>query len=223
MSPLPPNGTELLIVGAGGHGAVVLDVVRAGGRYRPVGFLDADPTLVGRQIGGVAVLGPLNLLPKVRQQVKHAIVAIGDNRVRRSVAQKLVQAGFELATVIHPAAVVSATAIIGRNVVVAAGAVVSTSARLGDSVIVNTGAVVDHECEIGEGAHVGPGANLAGRVQVEAGAFIGLGANVIQCLRIGTEATVGAGAVVLRDVEAGTTVAGVPARVLHRPPQAIPA
>jgi UDP-perosamine 4-acetyltransferase len=198
----------------------VLDIVRAGGRFRPIGFIDADPTLVGKQIGGVPVLGAMNLLPKLLKQVRHAVVAIGDNRVRRSCAQRLAAAGVELVNVIHPAAWVSPTAILGRNIVIAAGVIVSTGARLADSVLLNTGALIDHECEVGEGAHIGPGARLAGRVQIGAGVFVGMGANVVQCLRIGTEATVGAGAVVLRDVEDGTTVAGVPARLLHPRPMA---
>ena len=44
---------DILIVGAGGHGKVVLDILRAAGVHRPVGFLDAEasrrrePTFMG--------------------------------------------------------------------------------------------------------------------------------------------------------------------------------
>jgi sugar O-acyltransferase (sialic acid O-acetyltransferase NeuD family) len=220
MPPSHETPTDLLIVGAGGHGAVVLDIVRAAGAYRPVGFIDADPALVGKVIDGVPVLGALNLLPKLKGRVRHAVVAIGDNRVRRSYAQKLTQAGFELANVIHPSAFASPTAVIGRNIVMAAGSIIGTAARVADSVLLNTAAVIDHECEVGEGVHLGPGCKLAGRVRVAAGAFIGMGACVIQCLTVGEEATVGAGAIVVRDVEPRTTVVGVPAREMHRPPLA---
>lgn len=208
---------DVLIIGAGGHGAVVLDIILAAGIYRPIGFIDADPTQIGKMIGGVPILGPMNLLPKLKQPVRRAIVAIGDNRARLTYAAKLVQGGFELINAIHPTAHVSPTAILGRNVVMAAGSIVSTSARIGDSVLVNTGAVIDHECEVGEGVHVGPGAKLAGRVRVGSGAFIGMGACVIQCLSIGNEAIVGAGAVVVRDVPDQDTVVGIPARSMRRP------
>lgn len=204
---------KVLIVGAGGHGAVVLDILRSAGRYEPAGFMDADPALAGRAIGGLPVLGPLNLLPKLRSQFAGAIVAIGDNRVRRGYAAKLRAAGVELLNAIHPSAVVSSTATIGDNVVVAAGAIVGTGANVGSSALLNTGCIIDHECEIGEAAHVGPGAKLAGRVRVGAGALVGIGACVLPCLHIEDDATVGAGAVVVRDVTRGTTVVGVPARV----------
>jgi UDP-perosamine 4-acetyltransferase len=206
---------KVLIVGAGGHGAVVLDILRAGGRYEPAGFIDADPALAGRAVGGVPVLGPLNLLPKLRSQFAGAVVAIGNNRVRRGYAAKLLAAGVELINAIHPSAVISSTATLGHNVVVAAGAIVGTGAKVGHSALLNTGCIIDHECEIGEAAHVGPGAKLAGRVRVGPGALVGLGACVLPCLQVGDEATVGAGAVVLRDVERGSTVVGVPARVIE--------
>lgn len=217
MSQTHELAGDLLIIGAGGHGAVVLDIIQAAGIYRPIGFIDADPAQAGKMIGGVPVLGPMNLLPKLKRKPRFAIVAIGDNRARVSYAAKLKQAGFELVNAIHPTAHVSPSAIVGCNLVMAAGAIVSASARIGDSVLINTGAIIDHECEIGDGAHLGPGSKLAGRVRVAAGAFVGIGACVIQCLRIGEDAIVGAGAVVICDVADRDTVIGVPARSMHRP------
>jgi UDP-perosamine 4-acetyltransferase len=208
---------QLLIIGAGGHGKVVLDIVRAAGQYEAVAFLDADPVLAGSEVGGVRVVGAINLLPKLRQQqpkLRHAIVAIGDNRARLQYAGLLRAHGFTLASAVHPTAFVSPTARLGANVVVAPLAAVVTEAAIADSVIINTAAVVDHECVVAEGVHVGPGARLAGRVRVETGAFVGLGANVIQCLTVGRYAMVGAGAVVTRDVPDFATVVGVPARVV---------
>ncbi len=209
--------TDIVIIGAGGHGKVVLDILRAGSQYRPIGFLDADPKLAGSVVGGLAVYGSVHLLSRLKQQYGFtgAIVAIGDNRARAGYVETLRGQKIELINAIHPAAVVSTSAIIGRNVVVAAQGVICTEARIGDCVIINTAATVDHECEIGQSVHVCPGAHLAGRVRVGPRSIIGMGANVLQCLEIGRDAIVGAGSVVLRDVVAGCTVVGVPARVIR--------
>ncbi|MCC6422586.1 MAG: acetyltransferase [Phycisphaerales bacterium] len=206
---------ETLIIGAGGHGRVVLDILRAAGQYTPVGFIDSDPTLAGTQVMDLDVLGDINLLPKLRKQnISRAIVAIGDNRNRLTQAQFLLEHGFELINAIHPTSRLCSGVQIGRNVVIAAGAIVCTQSTLADSTIINTGAIVDHECRIEAGSHIAPGAILAGRVRVEQGAFVGIGARIIQNLTIGSFAIVGAGAVVLEDVPLNATVVGVPARQL---------
>jgi UDP-perosamine 4-acetyltransferase len=206
---------QTIIIGAGGHGRVALDILQAAGKYQPAGFLDADPSLSGRRVGGLPVFGSVNLLSKLRQQrITHGFVAIGDNRVRRQYAALLREHGLTLINAVHPSACVSKSATLGENVMLAAGAMVCAEAKLADSVIVNTGAIVDHECEIDVSAHIATGAHLAGRVRVGRGAFVGIGANVIQCLMIGEEAVVGAGAVVIRDVPPYSTVIGVPASII---------
>src|SRR5687768_4556119 len=119
---------NIVIIGAGGHGRVVLDVLRcmgagAGGK-KIVGFIDADVSRAGSEVMGVEILGAIHLLGKLKKQhaVGGAIVAIGDNRIRRSYAEQVLEAGLELINAIHPSAVVSATAQLGKNVLLAAGA-----------------------------------------------------------------------------------------------------
>jgi UDP-perosamine 4-acetyltransferase len=178
--------TEVLIIGAGGLGKVVLDILRASPAYKPVAFLDADPALANTTVSGLPVLGQINLLPKLRQQQKlrHAIVAIGDNRSRQSYIKALRDHDFALVNAIHPTAHVSLSARLGTGVVVCPTAVVGTEAQVADGAIVNTGAIVDHECVVEECVHLAPGSLLAGRVRVGQGAFVGLGAKVIQCLTV---------------------------------------
>jgi sugar O-acyltransferase (sialic acid O-acetyltransferase NeuD family) len=206
---------QVVIIGAGGHGKVVLDILRAAGQHEPVGFVDSFANRANTQYCGLTIFGPANVLPRLRQQnIRGAIVAIGNCRARQEYALHLRSLGFELINAIHPTASVSPTAQIGRNVVIAPMAAICTEAKIADSVIINTGAIIDHECEVAEGAHICPRAALAGRVRVGTGAWIGLGAGIIQCITVGEHAMVGAGAMVIRDVPAHATVVGVPARVI---------
>jgi sugar O-acyltransferase (sialic acid O-acetyltransferase NeuD family) len=202
-----------VIVGAGGHGRVVLDILARGETYEAVGFVDSNRQIHGRRMDGIPIVGDLDALPVLaREGVTRAVVAIGENGVRRVFADQVEQMGLQLINAIHPSANLARNVTLGRNVVVAAGALVCAHCQIGDSVILNTGCIVDHESMIGTAAHICPGARLAGRVTVASGAFVGIGATVIQNVRIGCEAVVGGGAVVIRDVAPLTTVVGVPAR-----------
>jgi acetyltransferase EpsM len=209
-----------IIVGCGGHGRVVLDIMMRAQQFDVVGFVDSNPATHGRRVDGLKVLGDLEVLPDLHRQGTHcAIVAIGDNGTRRAFADQIEGMGFELINAIHPSANLAHNVTVGRKVGIAAGALVCAHCQIGDSVILNTGCIVDHESMIGTAAHICPGARLAGRVTVQAGAFVGIGATILQTLRIGCEAIIGGGAVVIRDVEDMSTVVGVPARTLHEAPE----
>ncbi len=207
------NRPGCLILGCGGHGRVVLDILVQAKRYQPVGFVDSNRSLAGRRIDGLKVLGEPDDLPAIRKSlgVECAIVAVGDNGARRELADRLDAWEFELINAIHPSANLARNVNVGRNIVIAAGALVCAHCQIGDSVILNTGCIIDHESLIGTGTHICPGARVAGRVAIESGAFVGIGATIIQSIRIGYEAVVGAGAVVIRDVAPMSTVVGVPA------------
>jgi sugar O-acyltransferase (sialic acid O-acetyltransferase NeuD family) len=209
---------KCLILGAGGHGRVVLDILANVGDREVVGFVDSDAQLIGRRIDGVRVLGQPGDLARIRDEydVNAAIVAIGNNGDRRALADRLDGLGFELINAVHPSANLARNVTLGRNIVIAAGSLVCAHCQIGDSVILNTACIVDHESLIGTATHICPGAKLAGRVTVESGAFVGIGATIIQHVRVGYEAVVGAGAVVIDDVASMSTVVGVPAREIKR-------
>ncbi|HUG93995.1 MAG TPA: acetyltransferase [Planctomycetaceae bacterium] len=211
------RGEQIVVWGAGGHARVVADALRAGGEWTLAGFLDdVDAGRRGSEFCGSLVLGGREQLTDLRHAgVEWAIVAIGDCAARLARSRLLADAGFRLAVVVHPRAVLSPAAWVGGGTLLAAGAVVGPASRLGQAVIVNTLASVDHDCVVEDGAQIGPGARLTGGVQVCEGALVGAGAVIIPGVTIGAGSVVGAGAVVLEDVAPGAVVCGNPARVLQ--------
>ncbi len=215
---------NIIILGAGGHGRVVLDILQQAREHVVKAFLDSNQQLWGRRVDGVPVLGGPDLLADLAaQDIEGAVVAIGDNGIRRQFADTVDAAGLELVNAIHPSANLARTVTVGCNVVIAAGALVCAHCQVGDSVILNTGCIIDHESMIGTAAHVCPGVKIAGHVTVESGAFLGIGSTVIQNIRIGYDAVIGAGSVVIEDIEPMTTVVGVPARMIKNKPVFDPA
>jgi sugar O-acyltransferase (sialic acid O-acetyltransferase NeuD family) len=200
----------ILILGAGGHGKVVADILLR--QEIPVlGFLDDDPELHGNTRLGLPVLGSINTFS--RYGASGLALGIGDTANRRRVAARLarVDAGLWL-TAIHQRAIVAASVRLGVGVTIAAGAVINPDVVLGDHVIVNTGATVDHDCVIHAYAHIAPGAHLAGAVRVGEGTLVGVGASVLPGCTIGCWSVIGGGSAVVCDLPHHVTAKGVPAR-----------
>ncbi|WP_456090327.1 NeuD/PglB/VioB family sugar acetyltransferase [Neisseria sp.] len=212
---LPFTGNrKLAVIGAGGHGKVVAELAAALGTYGEIVFLDDRAQ---GSVNGFPVIGTTLLLENSLSPEQYDVaVAVGNNRIRRQIAEKAATLGFSLPVLIHPGAYVSPSATVGQGCVVMAKAVVQADSVLKDGVIVNTAATVDHDCLLDAFVHISPGAHLSGNTHIGEESWIGTGACSRQQIRIGSRATIGAGAVVVRDVSDGMTVAGNPAKPLPR-------
>lgn len=198
------------VLGAGGHAKVVIATLRAAGWGEIALFDDAEERW-DETILGLPILGPLEAA--LEADVDGAVIAVGGNRDRRAVAERV---DLPWLSVAHPAATVHPSVDLGAGTVVFAGAVIQPDAGVGRHVIVNTGASVDHDCRLGDFVHVAPGCRLAGGVTVGEGALLGIGSAVIPGLDVGAWSVLGAGSTAVRPVPAGATAVGVPARVLRR-------
>jgi len=195
---------KIWILGSGGHAKVVADCGAT-----VAGVLDDSPERWGKEFGSVTIRGPISDSLIQSLGVSNAVIAIGDNRLRREIAMRVSAAWVE--RLVHPAATLSRQSGIGAGSVMMAGSVVNAATSIGDHVILNTRSSIDHDGEVGDHVHVGPGAAICGGGKIEEGALIGAGATVLPGITIGAWAVIGAGAVVTRDVDAGQTVVGVPA------------
>ena len=206
---------KIILVGAGGHGKVVLDALLKLGSFDVLGFIDSNREL--KEIMGIKVMGDDQVLESLfRSGCAHAFVSVGsvgDPKLRMKLAGQLRFIGFDLPAIVHPAAVVARGVNIGEGAFIAAGAVIGPDSKIGRNAIINTNASVDHDCNIGDFVHIAPGVTLSGGVEVGEGAHLGSGAAVIEYKRIGAGTVVGAGSVVVSDLPAKSKAYGVPCRV----------
>lgn len=201
---------QLLVIGAGGHAKVVIDVARAAG-WSPVAAL--DPSSVGEICNDVPVVGGDDMAQELYAKgVRRAVVAIGLNALRLKIGEGLQSLGFDCPAVVHPSAVVSPSARLDQGVVVMPQAVVNAAATVEAFAIVNTGAIVEHDCTVGAGAHMAPRSVIGGTVSVGRLALFGIGAVARPNSTIGDRAVVGAGSVVVGSIGDDALVMGAPAR-----------
>jgi sugar O-acyltransferase (sialic acid O-acetyltransferase NeuD family) len=206
---------SVIVIGAGGHAAVVADALQAAG-VNVLGFTDADATKHQSRQCGLPVLGSdaTVLAGSDRNDVllANGIGGVRGTDARRALQLRLQEAGWRFATVIHPTAIVSRHARIGDGVQLLAGSIVQASAVIGEGSIVNTAAIVEHDADVGEYVHVAPRALLCGAVTVGNYSHIGAGAVVRQGIRLGRHTLVASGAVVVKDFDGGGELVGMPAR-----------
>ena len=196
--------TKVILQGGGEHAAVVLDCLLSQDVEVMALF---DPKYDGN-LYGIPQLGAYS--PVFEPSAK-AVVAIGDNALRKKVASST---RHNFTNAIHTSAIISSRATLGLGNMILHGTIIQARAIIGNHVIVNTGARIDHDCVIADYVHVAPGVILCGTVTLGEGALIGAGSIIIPGKKIGAWATVGAGAVVVDDVPDYAVVVGNPAKVI---------
>lgn len=196
---------RVIIIGAGGHGKVIADIITACGD-EIVGFLDDNPDK--HTCGDFRVIGRIS--DSRNYPDCSFVIAIGNNAVRKQLDERLT--GVAWYTAVHPSAVVSPSAEIGDGTVVMPRAVINAEAIIGRHCIINTGSVIEHENRIADYVHISPCAALAGNVSVGAGTHVGIGACIRNNVSICADCVIGAGAVVVKKITESGTYIGVPAK-----------
>ena len=210
LHSIDPNG--LVILGGGGH-ALVVGEAAALAHIAIAGVMDdrADPPAACRGDHSMPWLGP------IRPEQRPWILGIGDVVARRVMLTRFTQVLERAATVVHPRAIVSPSAHLGRGVFVGPGAIVHSRATVADHCIINSGSIVEHDCDIGPNTHIAPGTTLGGACRVGPDSLVGLGSAVLPGVWIGERCVVGAGALVLRNIPDAAVVVGLPARAITPP------
>ena len=210
---------KIVIIGASGHGRVVLDVLEQAGGRTIVGFIDTSRP-AGETELGYPILGTEDDLAGLAAEgaINGFIVAIGDNNVRERVIEKVegLVPTLKLVSAVHPGASLGRDVSIGPGSVLMAGVCVNPCTTIGKGCILNTGSTLDHDSTMGAFASLAPGVTTGGNCVIGDGAAIGIGAVLIHGMTVGEQTVVGAGATVVRDLGAYQVAYGSPASIVRK-------
>ena len=205
------------IYGSGGLGREVLDIVLAEGRvkekYANIVFIDDNKS--GQRINGCDILTFDEFSRIYSADQAGVVIGVGEPEVRMMISNRVKEKGFDLETVIHPAAYVSQFAQIGKGCVICFSSFISTGVIIKDNAYIQLNTCIGHDTVIGYSTVISPLASISGGCIIGDETYIGMSVPVREKVVIGSKVIVGMGAVVLKDIPDRSVAYGNPARVVR--------
>lgn len=212
---------QVVLIGAGGHCKVIIDILKQDNGIEIIGLIDKDKEHLGQKVLGVPIIGADNDLPSIfnSNQADSALIAVGgtgDNYLRSKLYNRIKELGYELINAIHPDCTIGSQVQLGMGNVVVGQSIINPGVEVGDNNIINTGSIIEHDVKIGNHVHITPGVSISGEVNIGDYSHLGTGATIIQGIDIGNNCLIGAGAVVIEDIPDNSVVVGNPGEIIHK-------
>ena len=142
------------------------------------------------------------------------VIAVGEPHIRSFLRNRVKDAGFSLAVLVHPSANIADSAILSAGTVICYNSFVSCDVVIGENVLIQPTASVGHDCKIGSDTVISTNVCIAGRCDIGCETYIGLQVPIKEGVCIGKQTIVGMGSVVIRDIPDQVIAIGNPARVM---------
>lgn len=214
-----PEGVEsgymkLAIYGAGGSGKEVYEIVEdcEGERKKWEEIIFIDDTKEEGLFRNNRRIPFSVFVDKYSAFDTQVIIAIGEPKQRKILYDKVINAGFELANVIHEAAKISESANLGKGVVIQDGVIISSDAYIEDNVYLNHRALIGHDVKVGKHCQISCNTAFAGGSELGECVFVGISACVRDHITIGEHSVLSMGTIVMHDVKPYKIVMGNPGR-----------
>ncbi|MGL4800925.1 MAG: hypothetical protein ACRC18_01550 [Cetobacterium sp.] len=159
---------KVIIIGAGGHGRVVIDVALCNPNLEVIGFLD-DGNI--EDILDVPRLGKILDIENFKEFKFH--IAIGNNSLRKELTEKI--KAENLITIIHSTTYICRDVEVGKGCFIGANTIINSKSKLENSVIINTGSIIEHDCILENYSYLSYGALLGSGVTIKEKVYIDMG------------------------------------------------
>jgi len=211
-----PVNQRLVMVGAGAFAREVICWIGHARASQPLpgalGFIDKQADVLDGARYGAEFLGTIEDFQPGPGDL--LVMGIGDPAAKQRVSGMLRDRGGRFATIVHPTAVLAATAVVEEGAVICPHALVSADGHVGQLVAINTLSSVGHDVRVGDFSTLSSHVDLMGGVEAGEGVFFGSGARAFPGVKIGPGAKIGAGATLMRNVAPGATMYGPTAKKL---------
>ena len=205
---------DLAIFGAGGFGREVACLIRNRlPEWKIIGFFD-DGKPKGEMISSFGpILGGVEELNAWPTELS-VIIAIGNPKTVRVVADKITNEKICFPNIIHPnfEKLDPDTFSIGKGNIITADCRASCNVSIGDFNVLNGSVILGHDVKIGSYNSFMPAVRISGEVKMGDCNFFGVASIVLQQIKIGNEIKLSAGSVLMTKPKDGNLYLGVPAK-----------
>jgi sugar O-acyltransferase (sialic acid O-acetyltransferase NeuD family) len=212
------NKQKIILVGCGEHARMIIDNLEEQGEFELFGLTTNLDTEVGTRVYGYPVLckdEDVKELLTVEKDISGYFLGVGVKRMRiRYDVYTIFDRLLSPVNIIHPAAIISKHATLGRGILVEAFTKVANGAVIGNHVIVNSFSAVNHDQQIGENVLIAGNVSMAGK-SIGAHSIIADGASIAFKKTVGRNCIIGDGAVITKDIPDNSIAYGSPAKVIR--------
>ena len=145
-----------------------------------VGCIDDTPDAVG-------VLGPFDAVRHSHPPRNYAVVnAVGyrNLKARRAVTERILAAGYDMPSLVHPRAYIAPSASIGQGCLIMSAAHVDVGVTIEAHVVIWPGVCVSHDSIVHSNTFLSPNCTICGDCRIGADSFVGAGAVVVSHQRV---------------------------------------
>ena len=208
---------DIVIIGAGGLGREILDIIIAINNVKPtwnvLGFY--DDACVSNEIvsENIYCLGTIADLIKIENQNISVVFGISDREIVQSMVMQLQDKyNFSFPNIIHPSAEINSNIKMGIGNVLAYRNFLSCDITMGDFNYFNILVALGHDVEIGNFNAFMPRTQISGNVTIGDLNFFGMNSAVIQNKTIGSNNIINAFTLLTKSIKDERKYFGIPGR-----------
>lgn len=180
-----------------------------------IGFLDSNSSLHRKKYMGFPVLGGLEQVKKLKDDVLFCNCITRTTEDRKQISDEIIQRGGELYSLIDPEIDLEFVKL-GKGVYIQEATYLQAGVEIGDNVSIHMGTMIGHGAKIGKNSILTFACNVSGGVKIEEGVAAYTGANIVGEIKIGKWSIIGAGSVVRHDIPKYSLAVGNPAQVIRK-------
>lgn len=209
---------QIILIGAGGHAAEVVDYINYNNRVFPektieiLGFLDINKEAYNHYEFEKPFLGTAEE-HTILKNVEY-LFCFGNLKYKKELVEKFTEGGALFLTFIHPTALISPSAKIGKGVLISHNASVGPKVVIGDFNILNSRCTIGHDSQIGDYNFISPQVSVSGNTKIGNSNMFGVNSATIPGVKIGNTNTIGAGSIITKNIADYSLVVGVPGKVI---------